>query len=242
MGMLGDYNMGEQPPQLNQPPIKGILVSLGVVSIALMVVAISVVISQRGDSPTPTLNAPTTGALAIVGDGAYSSGVNVVETKLITDYALTDMNGQPAQLSDLRGKFTVLYFGYTFCPDFCPATLTDYRLIARELGEQAENVNFVLVSVDPQRDTPELLKGYVTRFNSNFLAYTSDLDTLSTMTAEFGAFFESMAVDDNPYYMVNHTASSFVLNPFGEWVTVYAFGTTVDTIVADLMSKLSDES
>lgn len=229
--------MSDQTPQSNEPPIGKVMLALGVVLLALIVVVIGVVISQRGTDDSNSAETVNNGA-AIVSEGAYSTGVNQVDAKLITDYALTDMNGQPANLSDLRGKYTVLYFGYTYCPDFCPATLTDYRLIARELGEQAENIQFVLVSVDPQRDTPELLKGYVTRFNEGFLAYTSDTETLTALTAEFGAFFEAMPMADNPNYMVNHTASSFVLNPAGEWVTVYAFGTTVDNIVADLQTKL----
>lgn len=233
--------MTEQTPQSTEPPIGKLIWGLGLILLVLLVVVIGVLASLGNNSTITVSDMPTHGAPAIVDDGAYSSGVNQVDAKLITDYVLTNMDGQPAKLSDLRGKVTVLYFGYTFCPDFCPATLTDYRLIARELGEQAENINFVLVSVDPQRDTPDLLKGYVTRFNPNFLAYTSDLETLQAMTAEFGAFFESMQTDDNPYYMVNHTASSFVLNPAGEWVAVYAFGTTVDNIVADLRAKLSGE-
>lgn len=232
--------MTEQTPQSNEPPIGKVMVALGVVLVALIVVVIGVVISQRG-TPTDTPITTDNTGVAIVDESAYSTGVNQVEPKQISDFDLIDMNGQPAKLSDLQGKYNLLYFGYTFCPDFCPATLTDFRLIARELGQQAENVNFILVSIDPQRDTPELLKSYVTRFNPNFLAYTADLETLTTMTAEFGAFFAAAEAENSAYYMVNHTASIFVLNPAGEWVTVYAFGTTVDNIIADLNQKLSSE-
>jgi len=228
--------MTEQPPQSNEPPVLKLLLGLGVV-IVVMILVVIIVINTRNSAPTANNN--DNGTLALVDENAFSSGVNAVEPHLIADVALIDMNGLSAQFSDLRGKYTVLYFGYTFCPDFCPATLTDFRLIARELGEQAANVNFVLISVDPQRDTPEILKGYVTRFNPDFLAYTGESAALTALTAEFGAFFQSMAGDgSNPYYTVNHTASSFVLNPDGEWVTVYAFGTSVDAIVADLRQKL----
>ena len=230
--------MTEQPPQSTEPPIQKLLLGLGAIVI-LMIIVVVIVVSTRSNAPAPADTTETNGSFAIVDENAYSSGVNAVEPHSIADIDLLDMDGQPAQFSDLHGKYTVLYFGYTFCPDFCPATLTDFRLIARELGDQADAVNFVLISVDPQRDTPDVLKRYVTRFNTDFLAYTGDIESLTRLTAEFGVFFESMAGDGtNPYYTVNHTASTFVMNPEGQWVTVYAFGTSVDAIVTDLRQKL----
>lgn len=232
--------MQEQAPQTDQPPVKAIALVLGGVFVVIIVVVL-VVLSSSSREAAPVVQTAG-GAPAIVQEGAYSTGVNVVEPKSIRDVALVGMDGEAANLSDLNGKYTVLYFGYTFCPDFCPATLTDYRLIARELGEQAEQVNFVLVSVDPARDTPELLSRYVTRFNPDFLAYTGDPAALDSLMADFGAFYDVMNEDDDGgFYMVSHTASSFVLDPEGQLVTVYTFGTEVDAIVADLQGKLAAE-
>jgi protein SCO1 len=229
--------MQEQAPQTDQPPMKAIALVLGGVFVLIVVVVLVVLSSSRPAQPSAQTD---TGAPAIVQDGAYSTGVNPVEPKAIRDVALLGMDGQAASLSDLNGNYTVLYFGYTFCPDFCPATLTDYRLIARELGEAAARVNFVLVSVDPARDTPEILSRYVTRFNPDFLAYTGDLAALDSLMADFNAFYDVMNEDtDSPYYMVSHTASSFVLDPEGRLVTVYTFGTEVDVIVQDLQTKLA---
>ncbi len=231
--------MTEQPPQSTEPPVQKLLIGLGAI-VLLMIVVVVAVVSTRNNSPV--VDTTENGTLAIVDDNAFSSGVNQVEAKAVVDVELVDMNGQPAKLSDLRGNYTVLYFGYTFCPDFCPSTLTDFRLIVRQLGEQANGVNFVLISVDPDRDTPQVLKGYVSRFNENFLAYTGEPDALTSLTADFGAFYEvPVVVGTDPYYAVNHTASIFVLNPDGQWVTVYAFGTSVDAIVADLQQKLGSE-
>lgn len=228
--------MSEQAPQTAEPPVGKIALALGGVLVTLIVAVLVVVSSGAG---TPVAQQVGGTGPAIVDESAFSTGVNAVEPRLITDVPLVDMEGRPARLSDLRGRYTLLYFGYTFCPDFCPATLTDYRLVARALGEDAERVNFVLMSVDPQRDTPEVLRGYVRRFNPAFLAFTAEPAVLDALVADFGAFYDIMDDGSSPYYMVNHTASTFVLDPQGRLVTVYAFGTEVEYIVADLRQKLA---
>lgn len=225
-----------QTSQSNQPPVRAIVAEL-VVFLVLLMAVVAVTLS-RNTSPAESTDPAVTGPVAIVGEGAFSTGITEVEPKPVSDIELVGMNGQPARLSELHGKYTVLYFGYTFCPDFCPSTLTDYRLIARALGKQADNVNFVMISVDPNRDTPEILASYVTRFDSNFRAYTGTFEALNTLTTDLGAFYGAMEETTDRYYMVDHTASSFVLDPNGQWVTVYTFGTEVDTIVADLRTKL----
>lgn len=230
--------MSERTPQSNQPPVRAIVAGLAIFLVLL--VAVVAVTLSRSTPPAGPTDPAVTGPVAIVGEGAFSTGVTEVEPKAVADVELVGMDGQPARLSELQGKYTVLYFGYTFCPDFCPATLTDYRLVARALGEQADDVNFVMVSVDPNRDTPEMLASYVTRFDPNFRAYTGSFEALNTLTADLGAFYGAMDETTDRYYMVDHTASSFVLDPSGQWVTVYAFGTEVDTIVADLRAKLGE--
>jgi protein SCO1/2 len=177
--------------------------------------------------------------VAIVEGGAFSSGVNDIEPKAVTDYVLTDSNGETLNLSDLRGKHTLLYFGYTYCPDFCPATLSDWRVISRGLGDDAEKVNFVLVSVDPERDTPETLTRYLAPFDGTIMGVTGEDATLRAMADEFGAFFEPVSAGDSPLYTVDHTASQFLLDDEGNFITVYSFGTPVDVIIEDLQTKLA---
>jgi protein SCO1/2 len=112
-------------------------------------------------------------------------------------------------------------------------------VIRRGLGADAEKVNFVLVSVDPERDTPETLARYLAPFDGAIVGVSGDDATLRAMADEFGAFFEPVSAGDSPLYTVDHTASQFLIDDEGNFITVYSFGTPVDVIIEDLQSKLT---
>lgn len=211
----------------------GVLVSLFAVAAVAAVLFFS-----RQQMPEPTPLHDGHGA-AIIEGGAFSTGVNDIDPKPVTDYALIDTDGQPLNISDLRGRHALLYFGYTYCPDFCPATMSDWRVISRGLGDDAEKINFVLVSVDPERDTPETLTRYLAPFEGAIMGVSSDDTTLRAMADEFGAFFEPVSAGESPLYTVDHTASQFLIDDEGNFITVYSFGTPVDVIIEDLQSKLA---
>lgn len=200
---------------------------------ALVVVAALAFITGQQPQRDDTAN---TGA-AVVDSGAFSTGVTNVEPRAVQPFTLRSASGD-ITLEGLRGKHTLIYFGYTYCPDFCPATLTDWRVVRRALGEAADEVTFLLVSVDPARDTPEVLQSYTSRFDPAIIGATADDSTLTRMVEEFGAFYEVIEAGDAPFYIVNHTTSQFLLDPDGRLAAVYAFGTPVDVIVADLQARL----
>lgn len=212
-----------------------VLLALGAV---LAVVAVAALVFVNAGRQDPNSAQTTDTGAAIIGDDLYSTGVTEVDPKPISDFSLTRSDGSPLGLADLMGKYTVIYFGYTYCPDFCPSTMTDWRVVIRALGDESPRVNFLLISVDPNRDLPEVLARYLLPFDPSIIGATGTEAVLRAMTDEFGAFFEPVAQDSSPLYMVNHTASQFVVDPAGNLVTVYAFGTPVDIITADLRAKI----
>ncbi|MCJ9714232.1 SCO family protein, partial [Bordetella hinzii] len=113
------------------------------------------------------------GALAACGETPPPfKGSDITGTQLGKNMALTDMNGQPRTLKDFAGKVTVVFFGFTQCPDVCPTSLAEMAQVMQALGPDADRVQVLLVTVDPERDTPEILKQYVTSFDKRFLALT----------------------------------------------------------------------
>jgi protein SCO1/2 len=126
---------------------------------------------------------------------------------------LPDHTGKPRRLEDWRGKVVVLFFGFTHCPDICPTTLADIAQAVRQLGPDAERVQVLMVSVDPERDTPESLAKYVTAFDPRFLALRGDLAATKKVASEFKIYFEK--AKSGASYTVNHSAQSYVIDPKG---------------------------
>ncbi|HRL13817.1 MAG TPA: SCO family protein [Aggregatilineales bacterium] len=233
--------MSEQPaePQ-NRAPL-GALIAFAAVALLAIAVFVVVILTRSSTPPAdPQTSVHSEGGAAIVDPAQQSTGVTNVEPLAISSIPLQSSTGGEVSLTDFAGRYVVLYFGYTYCPDFCPTTLTDFRLTQRQLGADAERVTFVMISVDPKRDTPAVLQTYLARFDPTFIGLTGDVETLKQVADEFGAFFLSHDTGDSEYYMVDHTATKFLVDPEGRWVAQYAYGTPVDVMAADLKARLSD--
>ena len=126
---------------------------------------------------------------------------------------LTDHAGKPRRLEDFRGKAVVLFFGFTHCPDICPTTLADIAGAVKSLGPDAERVQVLMVSVDPERDTPESLAKYMSAFDPRFLGLRGDLAATRKVAGEFKIYFEKRKQGDS--YTVDHSAQSYVIDPQG---------------------------
>jgi protein SCO1/2 len=131
------------------------------------------------------------------------------------ELALTGHDGKPRTLADFRGKAVVLFFGFTHCPDICPTTLADAAQAMKALGKDAERVQVLFVTVDPERDTPELLAKYVPAFDARFLGLTGDTAAVQKAAKEFKIYYEKRAGKTPGEYSVDHSAQSFVLDPQG---------------------------
>jgi protein SCO1/2 len=150
---------------------------------------------------------------------------------------LTDHNGKPRKLEDWRGKAVVLFFGFTHCPDVCPTTLAEIAGAVRSLGAEAERVQVLLVSVDPERDTPEALAKYVTAFDPRFLGLRGDLAATKKVAAEFKIYFEKRKTGES--YTVDHSGQSYVIDPQGRLRLLVRHDRIGQDLAADLRVLLS---
>jgi protein SCO1/2 len=128
--------------------------------------------------------------------------------------ALADHNGKARTLADFQGKVVILFFGFTQCPDVCPTTLAEMAKVVKELGADGEKVQVLFASVDPERDTPELLKQYVTAFNPTFLGLVGDAAATTRTTKEFKVYVQKQPTK-NGGYSVDHSAGTFILDQKG---------------------------
>lgn len=153
----------------------------------------------------------------------------------VPDVTLTAHTGRPVSLHELRGRVLLIYFGYTSCPDACPATMARLAGAVAELRpEQQAEVQVILISVDPQRDTPERLADYVTHFSPWFLGMTGSEEDLEAVAEPFGVYFERGERLGNDGYLMDHTASVFAVDKEGRLRLIYSYATPAQEIVADL--------
>lgn len=155
------------------------------------------------------------------------------------DFELTGPGGQRVRLSDFRGKVVLLFFGYTFCPDVCPTTLAEFKRIHDALGKDAAQVDFVFITVDPERDTPARLKERLQIFDPSFIGLTGDPDTLARVWQAYGIYQEKVEAEGSAAgYLMNHTSSTLLVDPAGNLRLAYSFGTPYEDIVHDIRELL----
>lgn len=151
---------------------------------------------------------------------------------------LTDHTGKPRRLEDFRGKAVVLFFGFTHCPDICPTTLADIAGAVKSLGPDAERVQVLMVSVDPERDTQDSLAKYVTAFDPRFLGLRGDLAATQKVAKEFKIYFEKRK--QGASYTVDHSAQSYVIDPQGRLRLLVRHDRIAQDLAADLRALLRD--
>ena len=149
-------------------------------------------------------------------------------------FALTDHTGKARTLADFKGKAVVIFFGYTQCPDVCPTTMAEMSSVMQALGKDAERVQVLFVTFDPERDKPECLASYVPNFDKRFLGLYGDVATTEKVTKEFRVFVEKVAGKTPTSYTFNHTAGSYVFDPEGHIRLFVHHGQGTEPIVHDL--------
>ncbi len=157
------------------------------------------------------------------------------------DFTLSDQHGATYRLSEQRGDVVVLFFGYTTCPDVCPTTLAQYRQVKNLLGEDAERVQFVFVTVDPERDDEERLNQYISLFDREFLGLTGDAEALQAVWRDYGVYVERVEAPDSPVgYWMNHSSVSYVVDAKGDLRLIHLYNTPNDDVVHDLRLLLAE--
>jgi protein SCO1/2 len=166
--------------------------------------------------------------------GADITGVDYAKT-----LALPDVNGQPRTLGDFKGKVTVIFFGYTQCPDVCPTTMAELAQVKKALGPDGDKLQAVFVTIDPERDTPEILKSYMASFDPTFVALRGTLEQTKATAKEFKIYFEKVPGKTEGSYTMDHSAGAFVLDAKGNVRLFERYGAGAEGLTADVKALIA---
>jgi protein SCO1/2 len=168
------------------------------------------------------------------GGGPAFRSTDITGAELGRDFKLIDHNGQPRTLADFRGKVLVVFFGFTHCPDVCPITLSELARALKRLGADAQRVQVVMITVDPERDTPEVLKQYVTALDPGFLGLTGDPQAIAETAREFKVFYQKSPGATPQAYSVDHSSGTFVYDPAGRLRLLVGYGQGAEVFAHDI--------
>jgi protein SCO1/2 len=153
--------------------------------------------------------------------------------------SLTDHNGRPRTLADFRGKVVAVFFGFTRCPDVCPTTLAEMKAVKEKLGPDGDRLQVLFVTIDPERDTPDLLAKYVPAFDPSFLGLYGDPDATAKAAKEFRVFYQKVPGSSPDNYSMDHTAATFLYDPQGRLRLFAKHGMGADALVQDIRLLLA---
>lgn len=170
---------------------------------------------------------------------AVFQGTDITGVDWGNDFNLVDHTGQRRSLVDFHGKAVALFFGYTHCPDVCPTTLGEMAQTLKQLGKNADKVQVLFVTLDPARDTPDVLAQYVPSFNPTFLGLTGTEAEVAIVAKSFKVFYQKQESGSKMGYTLDHSANTFVFDPQGRLRLMYSFGRGVAPMVQDINQLLS---
>ena len=148
-------------------------------------------------------------------------------------------SGEPADLTRYEGKVVVVFFGYTSCPDVCPLTLSRVARAIEGLGDRGDEVQVLMVSVDPARDTLDVLGEYLRNFDERFVGVGGDMASVANMAASYGVFFEAQPPDDDGFYEVDHTSTLLGIDRQGNLKVIWNPDVEADPLRSDIEEQLS---
>jgi protein SCO1 len=166
-------------------------------------------------------------------------GVDITGAEYARTLSLNDQDGKRRTLDDFKGKVTVIFFGYTQCPDVCPTTMAELAQVKKALGADGERVQGVFVTVDPERDKPELLKAYMASFDPTFVGLSGTPEETTAVAKEFKVFFAKVQGKSETSYTMDHTAGSYVFDPKGKVRLFVRYGSGAEPLASDLKQLLA---
>jgi protein SCO1/2 len=166
------------------------------------------------------------------------NAIDISGGEMGSDFAIKDHNGQLRRLNDFAGKVVVVFFGYTQCPDVCPTTMTELVEVKRLLGKDGERLQPIFITVDPQRDTPDLLKAYMSNFDPGFLALCPTPEQLADVAASFKVYYKKVGDEKSGSYTMDHSAGSYVFDPKGRVRLFVRYGLGAQPLAADIAQLL----
>ncbi len=168
------------------------------------------------------------------------ASIDITGADYARDFALTDHNGQARSLRDFQGKVVVVFFGFTQCPDVCPTSMAELAEIKKMLGADGARLQGLFVTLDPERDTAEVLKAYMANFDPGFLALRPELDKLPQLAKDFKIFYKKVEGKTPGSYTLDHSAGSYVFDPAGKVRLYSRYGSGAAALAADIRLLLKN--
>jgi len=165
-------------------------------------------------------------------------GIDITGADYAQDFDLLDHHGRRRTLADFRGKAVVIFFGFTQCPDVCPTSMAELAQARRLLGADGERLQGLFISVDPERDTPELMREYMAAFDPSFLALNVPLDQLPDLAKRFRIYYKKVPGSTPQTYTLDHSAGSYVYDPQGRLRLYHRYGSGAEALAADIRRLL----
>ena len=188
-------------------------------------------------------NRPRSAGTPVVDLSQNLNGIEAVTPpRQVQDFTLINQESKSVSLSDFRSKLVLMFFGFTNCEDICPITLMQFKLIRQQLGADAEKVAFVFVSVDPKRDTADVIATYLKRFDSSITGLVGDMKVFDTIRSDYNLEFVEVPREGSTSatdYGVSHTPNPYLLDTTGKLVARYAYGMDIKMMVSDIKSRLA---
>ena len=150
------------------------------------------------------------------------------------DFSMPDQHGKRRSMADFKGKVVLVFFGFTQCPDVCPTTLGDLAAVKQKLGAKGDKLQVIFASVDPSRDTPEILQAYLANFDPSFLALRGSDEETAKMAKDFKVYYKRVDGQTPGSYTMDHTAGDYIFDPEGRLRLYSRYGTPVDTLAKDI--------
>jgi protein SCO1/2 len=212
------------PPQDNKQT-RMLLLAILLIGILLTGIVLTLTLRQMLAAPEP---------VSVPGVSILSEG------RELMDFTLPSSSGDPLSLSDLRGSYALVFFGYTHCPDFCPLTLAEFKQVKTILGDDADNLNFLFVSVDGPRDTPEALARFLGRFDSEFIGMSGDDATLLRIGPDYGLYYERHTDEGGASgnYPVDHSTASYLIDPDGKLRVIFSYSAEPDVVAENVLALM----
>ena len=165
------------------------------------------------------------------------NAVDITGAEYARQLSLKDVDGRQRSLAEFKGKVLFVFFGFTQCPDVCPTTMAELAEVRRRLGPDGDRVQGIFISIDPARDTPQVLKGYLQAMDPSFVGLTGSTEQIEAAAREFKVFFQKVPTSEGNYTM-DHTAGAYVFDPEGHVRLFVRYGMGVDKVTADLRQLL----
>lgn len=168
------------------------------------------------------------------------NGVDITGSDSGRSLVWLDDNGHPQQLKDLKGRVALVFFGYSQCPDVCPTSLSELKEIKDSLGQEGKKIQVIFISVDPERDTPQVLKAYVSNFSQDIISISPEPEQLKAWAKEFNIYYERVNGPTPSSYTMEHTAGYYIYDTQARLRLFSRYGTPKEALSADIQTLLKD--